>query len=72
MNEFAAVHGGGATLLWCLTAWGVLRSRLEAARSDQRGMTTETVIITAGLAALAVAIVAIIAARVRDRANQIP
>lgn len=53
-----------------------LQARLDAARRDavrsERGMTTETVIITAGLAALAVAIVAIIAARVRSRANSIP
>lgn len=52
-------------------SWLVLRARLDAAR-DEDGMTTETVIITAGLAALAVAIVAVISTRVRDRANQIP
>lgn len=52
--------------------WLALRARLEAVRSDERGMTTETVIITAGLAALAVAVVAIIASRVRSRANAIP
>lgn len=53
-----------------------LQGRLDAARQElgesERGMTTETVIITAGLAALAVAIVAIIASRVRSRANTIP
>lgn len=51
--------------------WLALRARLDASR-DERGMTTETVIITAGLAALAVAVVAVIATRVRDRAQQIP
>lgn len=63
---------GSPALVWCAAAWASLRLRLDAARSDERGMTTETVIITAGLAALAVTIVAIIASRVRDRANQIP
>lgn len=66
---FRSAHPG---LAWCGLLWLVLRDRYAAARSDERGMTTETVIITAGLAALAVTIVAIIAARVRDRANQIP
>lgn len=56
----------------CALAWLALRDRLAAARADERGMTTETVIITAGLAALAVALVAIIGSRVRDRAAQIP
>lgn len=65
-------HTGNAALVWCGMTWLDLRRRLEAARADQRGMTTETVIITAGLAALAITVVAIIAARVRDRANQIP
>lgn len=53
-----------------------LQGRLDAARHElresERGMTTETVIITAGLAALAVAMVALIASRVRSRANAIP
>jgi len=59
-------------LSWCAITWLRLSARLQAARRDERGMTTETVIITAGLAALAVTVVAIIATRVRDRANQIP
>jgi len=62
----------GPELSALAACWLSLRARLSAARSDERGMTTETVIITAGLAALAVTVVAIIAARVRDRANQIP
>lgn len=70
-HQLAGVTGS-ASLLWCAAAWSILRQRLDLARSDERGMTTETVIITAGLAALAVTVVAIIAARVRDRANQIP
>lgn len=60
------------TLAWLAARWGALVERLRQARWDQRGMTTETVIITAGLAALAVTVVAVIAARVRDRASQIP
>lgn len=68
----ATMHSGSAALAWCCVAWLSLRQRLDSARADQRGMTTETVIVTAGLAALAVTVVAIIAARVRDRANQIP
>lgn len=53
-------------------AWLALKDRLARARAGEAGMTTETVIITAGLAALAVTVVAIIGARVRDRANAIP
>ncbi len=53
-----------------------LQGRLDVARHElresERGMTTETVIITAGLAALAVAMVALIASRVRSRADAIP
>ena len=47
-------------------------ARLEAARRDERGMTTETVIITAILAALAIAAGAIITAKVMGKANDIP
>jgi hypothetical protein len=41
-------------------------------RSDVGAVTTETVIIIAGLAALALAVVAIIVAKVTDKANSIP
>lgn len=41
-------------------------------RGDRGAMTTETVIIVAGLAALALAVVAIIVAKVTDKANSIP
>ena len=53
-------------------SWLYWRSRLVAARRDERGMTTETVIITAGLAALAVAMIVLIGNRVRQRARDIP
>jgi len=48
--------------------WG----RLMEARQDQRGMTTETVIITAVLAGLAIAVTLIIADKVRTKATNIP
>ncbi len=48
-----------------------LRARLAEARSDERGMTTETVIITAVLAGLAIAATAIIVQKVTSKANSI-
>ena len=51
-----------ASLLW---------NRLQMLREDERGMTTETVIITAVLAALALAATAIIVAKVTSKANSI-
>ena len=51
---------------------GLLRARLAASRHDERGMTTETVIITAILAALAIAAGAVITAKVMGKANSIP
>jgi hypothetical protein len=41
-------------------------------RGDRGAMTTEAVIIIAGLAALALAVVAIIVAKVTDKAKSIP
>ncbi len=49
----------------------VLRVRLAAAQADERGMTTETVIITAVLAALALTATAIIVSKVTGKANSI-
>ena len=52
---------------------GLLRARLAAARTDERGSpTVETVLIAAGLAAAAIAAVAIILAKVTSKANSIP
>jgi hypothetical protein len=45
--------------------------RLRATWRDDAGMTTETVIITAVLAALALAVTAIIVAKVTAKANSI-
>ncbi len=50
----------------------VLLDRLRAARRDERGMTTETVIITAVLATLALAVTAIIVTKMTAEANNIP
>lgn len=51
----------------------VLHARLIAVRGRERGsVTVETVLITAGLAALAIAIVAIIVKKVTGVANNIP
>ena len=49
----------------------LLRARMEVTRHDERGMTTETVIITAVLALLAITAGAIITAKVMGKANSI-
>ncbi len=48
-----------------------LRARLAAARQDERGMTTETVIITAILALLAITAGAVITSKVMGKAGSI-
>ena len=54
-------------------AFDLLRSRLANARDDEAGSPTiETVLIAAGLAALAIAVVTIIALKVTNKANNIP
>jgi len=53
------------TFLW-------LRARFDEARRDERGMTTETVILIAIFAGLAIAAGAIIVSKVVDKANSIP
>ena len=52
--------------------WLALRDRATVDWSADDGMTTETVIITAILAALALAVGAIIVAKVTTKANDIP
>jgi hypothetical protein len=49
----------------------VLWGRLKELRADDRGMTTEAVIITAALAALAIAVTGIIVGIVMNEANTI-
>ncbi len=56
--------------LQVLLCWA--RARWDAATSDQRGMTTETVILIAIFAGLAIAAGAIIVAKVITKANSIP
>jgi hypothetical protein len=51
--------------------WWV-RSRWDATGQDERGMTTETVILIAIFAGLAIAAGAIIVAKVISKANSIP
>jgi hypothetical protein len=49
-----------------------LRARWNVARRDELGMTTETVILIAIFAGLAIAAGAIIVAKVINKANNIP
>lgn len=57
-------------LIQVLTLWA--RVGIDRVRRDERGMATETVIITAILAALALAVGAIIVAKVTSKAESIP
>jgi hypothetical protein len=57
-------------MLFPILIW--LRARWEVARTDEQGMTTETVILIAIFAGLAIAAGAIIVAKVIDKANNIP
>ena len=57
-------------LIQVMTLWA--RVRIDEVRRDERGMTTETVIITAILAALALAVGAIIVVKVTSKAESIP
>lgn len=49
----------------------MLRLRLQQARDDDRGMTTETMIITAILAFAALTVVGVIAAAITNKGNEI-
>jgi hypothetical protein len=57
-------------LIQLMTLWA--RVEIDRVRRDERGMTTETVIITAILAALALAVGAIIVTKVTSKAESIP
>jgi len=64
-------------LEYLLARTTLLRNRLATIRhhsleGDRGAMTTETVIVVAGLAALALAVVAIIVTKVTAKANSIP
>lgn len=54
------------------TAWTTLKQRAYDARNDERGEVTSQVILIAVFAALAIAVAAIIVAKVTDKANSIP
>jgi hypothetical protein len=74
--------GDAIEIQYLITVAGALAGRLRARqqsaqvpsrmRGDRGAMTTETVIIIAGLAALALAVVSIIVAKVTAKANSIP
>lgn len=51
--------------------FALLRARLAAARGDERGYSTEAVVVTALLVALAIVALGIIAAKVIGKANSI-
>ncbi len=60
-------------LVYLRSLASLLAARLQQARSDERGaFTTETVLVTALLAALAIAAVAVITTAVMNKANSIP
>lgn len=58
-------------LMFIPTVARMLVLRMGAARGDQRGMTTETVVITALLVILALGAVGVIADKVMDKAEDI-
>jgi hypothetical protein len=53
------------------TLMTVLWTRLGALHRDQRGYSTEAVVVTAALAALAIAVTGIIAFKVMQQANNV-
>ena len=59
-------------MMFLLPTFIWLRARWSATRKDEFGMTTETVILIAIFAGLAIAAGAIIVAKVINKANNIP
>ena len=58
---------------WWLTATATLTDRLDAARHDERGLTTtEWALLTAGAAAIAIIVIAIVKAKASDIGSNIP
>ena len=58
---------------WWLTATATLTDRLEDARHDERGLTTtEWALLTAGAAAIAIIVIAIVKAKASDIGTNIP
>jgi len=59
-------------LTYCRTLWTILAARVLLLRRDKsRGEITTTVIVTALMAVLAIALIAIIAAKLTAKANSI-
>ncbi len=59
-------------MMWYVQAlWTFARVRLASASRDEEGSVVEKVILTAVFAALAIAVGAIIVAKVMDKANSI-
>jgi hypothetical protein len=59
-------------LIFIVHLWERAKVRLRDMRDDERGEVTEKVILVAIFAALAIAVGAIIVAKVTDKANSIP
>jgi hypothetical protein len=58
---------------WWLTLTGTVQDRVDAARTDERGLTTtEWALLTAGAAAIAIIVIAIVKAKASDAGNNIP
>lgn len=51
--------------------WGCIRDQIHRLCRDQRGYTTETVLVTAALVVLALAVIGILVTVVIDKANSI-
>jgi hypothetical protein len=56
---------------WIHLVAAYFRTRIDDLRADERGYTAETVVVIALLVALAIAVVAIIAVKVTQKANGI-
>ena len=56
---------------WIHLITAYFRTRIDDLRADERGYTTETVVVTALLVALAIAVIAIIVVKVTQKANGI-
>jgi hypothetical protein len=56
---------------WIQLIAAYFRTRIDDLRADERGYTTETVVVTALLVALAIAVIAIIVVKVTQKANGI-
>lgn len=51
--------------------WGYIKVHARRLRDDERGYTTETVLVTAALVALAIVVIGLLVQVVTDKANTI-